>query len=335
MLTADEVGTYEAAAGPFEVGTAGAVWHDAERARDVPMRAYWPAREQCTGGQASSGTRGPATSGAPLVVFSPGLGAGCDDYAYLGRHWASYGFVCVHVTHVGTDAALWQGNPRPWPAMCEALDDPRNRVDRPRDLSFAIDQLGRDAELAPRIDFTRIAAAGHSFGAFTAMVLAGLKFDMPDEPGVTLRDARVGAVVAMSPQGPGMFGLRDDSWDEIDVPLITLTGTRDRGLRSKKVEERFVAFERIAAKDQYLVVFNRANHYAFGDGDGIGLKTAPREPQHHGQIQMASSAFLDGYLRERMIGRRWLAEGGLLAVTEGDCRVETRDVTLSSSVGPV
>ena len=38
-----------------------------------------------------------------MIVFSHGLGGTRDGYEYLGRHWASYGYVSVHLQHKGSD----------------------------------------------------------------------------------------------------------------------------------------------------------------------------------------------------------------------------------------
>lgn len=302
---------YRPAPGPHAIDSRAWTLTDAARHRVIRVRLYAPAQPD---------------GRVPLVLFSPGLGASCDDYSYLGRHWASYGYACVHLSHPGTDDTLLQDNPRPWPAFSDALDDWRHWLDRPRDMHFVLDELQRNAETARLCDFTAIAAGGHSYGAFTAMALAGLRFHAGPHHDVDLRDDRIGAVVAMSTQGPGTFGLHEDSWRDIRVPLMCLTGTRDRGLRSKQVEERFVAHARIDAPDQYLVVIKRANHWAFGDTEGLGVGPR-RDPAHHGYVQMATTAFLDRYLRSRTAAQRWLVDGGLTAATDGNCRIEWKNLT--------
>ena len=285
-------------------------WHDASRARNVPVRIFRPAD---------------ADGPQPLILFSPGLGASRDYYKFLLRHWAACGYVCITITHVGTDSELWRDTKRPWPAMCEALDEPRHRVDRTHDMLFALDTALADETLGPLIDRERIAAAGHSYGAFTALTLIGLRFAMPDDEQVCLRDERVKLAIAMSPQGVGMFGLREHSWDEIDRPALYMTGTHDRGLRSKSVEDRFEAFRHSTGPDQCQIVIRGANHYAFSDGQGIGLRPPPRHPKHHEYIQIATTAFLDGYLRDQAAAREWLSGDKLTTATHGSCRVEWKN----------
>ncbi len=47
----------------------------------------------------------------PLVVFSHGIGGSRQGYSYLGKHWSARGVASLHVQHIGSDAALWRGNP--------------------------------------------------------------------------------------------------------------------------------------------------------------------------------------------------------------------------------
>ena len=73
-------------------------WTDPARRRAVPARLYWP-------------RNGTVETPVPLIVFSHGIGGSRRDYSYLGRHWASKGYASLHVQHVGSDCALWSGNP--------------------------------------------------------------------------------------------------------------------------------------------------------------------------------------------------------------------------------
>jgi len=117
---------YNAASGTFAVDSVLYNWHDSARDRDVPVRIYYPA----TG-------NGPF----PVIIFSHGLGGSRDGYEYLGRCWGSHGYVSVHVQHIGSDAAVWQDSIFKMRAMRQAAADLANAVNRPKDVSFAIDQM--------------------------------------------------------------------------------------------------------------------------------------------------------------------------------------------------
>jgi predicted dienelactone hydrolase len=99
----------------------------------------------------------------PLVVFSPGYGFPGYGYIYIGARLASHGFVVAILTdyddfHTERSAM-------------EALN-------RPLDVSFALtDLLARNLDSAyllyGMINENQIAAAGHSFGGYSAQALAG------------------------------------------------------------------------------------------------------------------------------------------------------------------
>src|SRR4051812_9843200 len=75
----------------FTVTESSENFRDASRERDVPVKIYRPVQ---------------ANGRLPVVIFSHGIGEDRDSYAYLGREWASRGFIAVHITHAGTDKAM-------------------------------------------------------------------------------------------------------------------------------------------------------------------------------------------------------------------------------------
>ena len=143
-------------AGPYSVSLVDLTWFDAERGRSVPVRIYYPTNDSVVGK-------------FPLIVFSTGLGRSRDDCAYLGRHWASCGYVSVHVQHKGSDEEVRQGNLRPRKELQKAFYAPQNIRNRPLDIIFAIDRLEamqrEGSTPGDRCDLTRIGVAGHDFGA--------------------------------------------------------------------------------------------------------------------------------------------------------------------------
>src|SRR5262245_32918461 len=117
-----------ASAGSYEVEVTTVDWVDAKRDRNVPARIYSPKT-----------SNGPF----PVIIFSHGLGGSRDGYAYLGQHWASHGYVSVHIQHIGSDDAVWKDTETKdrLAAMRRAAMNPSNSINRPLDVSFAIDQM--------------------------------------------------------------------------------------------------------------------------------------------------------------------------------------------------
>lgn len=297
--------------GPHAVGSLSEDWHDAARNREVPAKIYYP--------KAADGP-------LPAIVFSHGLGGSRDGYAYLGRHWASHGYVVVHVQHHGSDIDVWRKAGGDRSLLREAAQNPDNAVQRPKDVSFAIDQLAvlnREGPLAGKLDLGRVAAAGHSFGGYTTIAVAGQVFIGPQGREMRFGDPRVKAAVVMSGPGPKRKDLLDRVYGEIRIPLLHMTGTRDESpIGLTAVADRRVPFDQIDNADQYLMILEEGGHMVFA---GLRrFRAGPKDDRFHELILMSSTAFWDAYLRDDGSARQWLAEGGFDAVLDADGTFEKR-----------
>jgi pimeloyl-ACP methyl ester carboxylesterase len=126
-----------------------------------------------------------------------------------------------------------------------------------------LDQLEqRYPELQGKIDRTKIGVSGHSYGAFTAMLVGGVR-TFPG--GTSYADPRVKAVVLMSPPGPRESrGLTEQSWAELRTPTLFLSGTRDTGVDETETSQwRRRGYELSPAGDKWLVVLQGIGHAAF------------------------------------------------------------------------
>jgi predicted dienelactone hydrolase len=174
---------YKKDAGPLAVAVARYDWVDAARNRPVPVKIYFPEKGA-----------GPF----PLIVFSHGLGGSREGYEYLGRHWASHGYVVALPQHLGSDDAVWRNKANPVQEIRRAAMDLGNAMARPLDVRFVLDRLTamnqEDGPLHGRLDLSAIGMSGHSFGGWTTLALAGQVFPR----GVTLADPRVKAAISMS-----------------------------------------------------------------------------------------------------------------------------------------
>jgi predicted dienelactone hydrolase len=271
-------------------------WHDAQRNRDLPVKIYSPA----------SG-RGPF----PVVIFSHGLGGTREAYEYLGRYWASRGYVSVHVQHHGSDDSVWRGAGfgNGMAAMRQAVADPRNAINRPRDVSFVIDELERLNRASPsfhdRLDLNRLGVAGHSFGAFTALAMAGQVFAPGTKLERSLADARVKAVIPMSAPVPANKTRLDESYARVRIPCLHMTGTRDASpIGDTQPEERRMPFDHCRNSDQYLITFQDGDHMVFS-----GRRQSSKQDRTIQELICESStAFLDAYLRGDQHARSWLTD---------------------------
>lgn len=154
-------------------------------------------------------------SSCPVVIFSHGNPVPPRFYYYLARAWRRRGIATLFVSHLadGEDVR----SPAQWPV-------------RGHDLKRIIPVVG---QIHPRLDPSRIAVAGHSHGAHTAAMLAGVPLVLPREGKrrkrkMTMRDPRVKAFIMISPPNPGMLGLRNTGWKQIRKPYLVLVGSRER-----------------------------------------------------------------------------------------------------------
>lgn len=296
-------------------------WKDAKRNRVVPVKLYLPSVQRS----------GPS----PILIFSHGLGGSREAAQYLGEYLANKGYVCVHVQHPGSDtevarAAIFSGKNSSIGGLREMRSglgkekfagvraqlgraaNGQNLVLRVQDVSFVIDELERrnktDPLLANRLDLSKIAVAGHSFGAGTALAICGQNYGTAANPR-TATDPRVKAGVYLS--APVNLHGREPSivYGEVKVPGLLMTGTEDSSpIGNTDAASRRIPFDGISAPHQYLVNFIGGDHAIFG-----GRSFRPHrsgDEQFHQQINQIVGEFLDSYLRGDKSAQAWLDGDG-------------------------
>jgi len=267
-------------------------WVDAKRQRQVPVRLYWPQR----------GAVAADNSPVPLVVFSHGIGGSRLGYSYLGRHLASQGWACLHVQHVGSDRALWRGNPFGLVGRLRDAARETEAVDRARDLRFALDRLldpalshaltGRPAE---RVDAGRIVAAGHSYGANTTMLSIGARVARGQQV-YDFHDPRYRAAILLS--APPFYGEKDlpTILAPVQLPTLHITSNEDviqiPGYESG-VEDRIALYDAMPDARKALVVFSRGSHSIFTD------RTVSGGFEVNQQIKGATKTLAAAFLRQQ------------------------------------
>ncbi|HUR47156.1 MAG TPA: hypothetical protein VMZ27_14850 [Candidatus Saccharimonadales bacterium] len=274
-------------------------WYDSSRARSVPIRIYYPAK---------------LVAPLPVILFSHGLGGSRDDYSYLGRYWAGCGYIVVHLQHLGSDSSIWQNAPNLLAAglaFKNAVLDVRNAINRPLDVTFALDQLCRlnatNGLFHAKLDTNNIGMAGHSFGGFTTMAIAGEIFMLPDGKERTFLDPRVKAGIQMSAPKSFSSNRLKYIYGRITIPIFHMTGTLDDSpIGETTAAERRLAFDNMTRSEEYLLNFKGGDHMIFsgrvGDPD-------PKDDEFQKMICRGSTAFWDAYLKRRPGAKEWLSGG--------------------------
>ncbi len=271
-------------------------WRDADRDRTIPARIYSPRTNH---------------QPAPVIIFSHGLGGSREGYAYLGQYWAAHGYVSVHLQHAGSDAAVWEDARfgQRMAAMRRAAADPRNAMNRARDVSFAIDQLtylnATNSPWRSCFDLDRVGVAGHSFGAHTALSVAGAKYAPLGGTVSLAKDPRVKAAIPMSAPAPANRARLAAAFAGVNIPCFHLTGTKDDSpIGDTTAADRRLPFDHCNSSDQYLITFTGGDHAIFSGRDrwfGGG-----KDEQFQRHICLSSLAFWDAYLRDDTAAKEWL-----------------------------
>jgi dienelactone hydrolase len=267
-------------------------WVDAARQRPVPVRLYWPLSD---GGARPAGP-------VPLVVFSHGIGGSRLGYSYLGRHLASHGWACLHVQHVGSDRALWWGNPFTLVSRLRQAAGESEAVERVRDLRFALDRLLDPALSHPvvgcpaaLIDTQRIVAAGHSYGANTTLLATGARVARGQQV-YDFHDPRYRAAILLS--APPFYGEHDMAGILAPVRLPTLHVTSNDDVilipgYHSGVEDRIALYDAMPDARKALAVFRRGSHSIFTD------RTVAGGFEVNQQVKGATKALASAFLRQQ------------------------------------
>ena len=336
------VGNYSADMGPSPVGVIPtATLHDAQRNRDLEVSIEYPTRG------------GPF----PIIVFSHGYGSTDHSYEPLISYWTSNGYVVIRPSHADAGALRDtsrdtltappmtqprrggrppQGQVTPAQPQTNRTEDIFDHEREPQwsnralDIKLVLDSLNdierQFPELQGKMDHARIGIGGHAYGAFTALLVAGMNG--------TLSDARVRAAVVMSPPGPStMRGITPQSFATLKVPVMFMTGTNDRGAsESEDVSWRKQAFENSPSGDKYFVLIDGARSSSFTGQVSfydVPIQPATTTNPYYGQqqvpqqqrgamvfgndrrifqmVKIASLAFWDAYLKSDTTARDLLS----------------------------
>ncbi|MGW1894036.1 alpha/beta hydrolase family protein [Streptomyces sp. NPDC002004] len=246
----------------------------------------------------------PAAGGElPVVVFSHGFGWSMNGYAPLADHWAAHGFVVVQPTHLDSRT------------LAIPAQDPRTpRIWRYRieDITHVLD--GLDAleasvpSLAGRVDTSRIAVAGHSWGAQTVSALLGARvLDADGVPGDDMSDPRVKAGVLLALTGLGddltpfaaeHFPFMKPSFATMSTPALIVAGDHDQSHLSTRGPDWFTDPYTYSPGGKSLLTLFGAEHSLGGIPGHDVAETTDENPARVALIQQLTTAFLHSALQD-------------------------------------
>ncbi|MGV9558737.1 alpha/beta hydrolase family protein [Streptomyces sp. NPDC003522] len=178
-------------------------------------------------------------AGLPVILFSHGQGpsnnlSSLNGYGPLVSFWAAHGFVVIQPTHLGSRTLSH--------LVTDAPGAPYFWRSRAQDMVHILDRLDEIEKsvplLAGRIDHTKVAVAGHSFGGFTSSTLLGAKVTDPDtgeEAGFLEPRIKTGVLLAAPGRGDAINGPMGDAlpvfktidFSTMTTPALIVTGDED------------------------------------------------------------------------------------------------------------
>ncbi|MFJ8936726.1 alpha/beta hydrolase family protein [Streptomyces sp. NPDC102365] len=236
--------------------------------------------------------------GLPIVLLSHGFGSSFDGYGPLADFWAAHGFVVVQPTHLDSRrVGLAQDDPRTPRIWRYRVEDMKRVLDGLDLLEAAVPGLGG------RLDRSRVAAAGHSFGGQTAGNLLGLRvLDPVSKEEADLSDARIKAGVLLATAGKGgadltpfaaeHFPFMNPSFANMATPALVVAGDRDDSPLSVRGPDWLADPYFLSPGDKSLLTLFGAEHSLGGIAGHDVRETTDENPERVALLQRVTLAYL-------------------------------------------
>ncbi|KAI0540332.1 alpha/beta-hydrolase [Xylaria digitata] len=268
----------------------------------------------------------PSSGGAlPIILLSHGHGpsywlSSLEGYAPLAEFYAKHGFVVIQPTHLSSSTLGLQspqGNEMYWRS-------------RPEDMIQILDQLDLVEATVPglngRLDKSKVAGIGHSFGGFTMSLLFGATNTDPRD-GTVFRpfEQRIKAGVLFGTTGNGGADMSENGrrmlpyygldFSTMHTPTLTIGGEDDISphLTVRGADWHWDSYTHGPGSKDLLKV--KGGHHGFGGISGWdGKETQDESPERLSMVQRMSLAYLRTKLYER--DKSWEQACGVLAGLE-------------------
>jgi pimeloyl-ACP methyl ester carboxylesterase len=233
----------------------------------------------------------------PVIIFSHGNGQSFHAYGPLADYWAAHGFAVIQPTHL--DSRMLGLAPN---------DTRRTRFWRFREEDLAavlggLDRIENEAlMIRGRLDHSRIAVAGHSWGAQTASTLLGATHPDPDDGSVVNRkDDRVRAGVLLAAPGRGdqltehaahTYPFLYPDFSTMTAPALIIVGDRDEGRLSTRGAEWWRDAYDLSPSPKALFTAYGGEHSLGGIPGYEARETTDERPLRVAAIQRLATSFL-------------------------------------------
>lgn len=249
----------------------------------------------------------------PVIFWSHGFGGNRDGASFISRFLAGQGYTLVHITHHGTDSSLWEGQGgHPWDILRKVKVPREMTIARMQDVPFVLDQLSSwiadNRDVGDYMDLSKLGMSGHSFGAMTTQVMAGMKF--PDKEGklLSFKDDRFKAGILYSPVPIAHLtdAAPEEIYADIKIPMFHMTGTKDDSpIENYGYEHRLIVRDYAGHAEHYTQVIDGGDHMIYNGTRGK-LGANPMREIHEQEILHGAFAFWEAYLKDNERAKTWL-----------------------------
>ncbi|TDD17487.1 alpha/beta hydrolase family protein [Nonomuraea diastatica] len=240
-------------------------------------------------------------TGLPVIVFSHGFGQSMDGYAPLADHWAAHGFVVLRPSHLDSRTlGLPPEDPRTPRVWRFRIEDLKRTLDGLDLLEAAVPGLGG------RLDRSRIAVSGHSWGAQSASTMLGARVLGSDGvPGEDMSDPRVKAGVLLALTGLGddltpfaaeHFPFMRPYFGDMTTPALIVAGDKDQSALSTRGPDWFTDPYIHSPGSKSLLTLSGAEHSLGGISGYEVAETTDEHPARVALIQRLTTAYLRSVL---------------------------------------
>jgi dienelactone hydrolase len=287
--------------------------------RDVPLRISFPK------------DGGPY----PVLLWLHGALGSKDGYQPLVKHWVSHGYVVIQPTF-GDSLTYLDGEERQEFNTAAKLVNSEHVMsqwdDRPEEVTILINRLDELEQKVPgmagKMQKDNLAVGGHSYGAHTTLLLAGVPARVGWRKTRSFADERIKAFLLVSPSGTTRL-LPRSSMEQLGGPALIVTGDNDdspvKGQEGKKGDWRRETFDYAQGGSLYLLWIEGAYHNFGGISGSARWRGAG--PADDRQVQIVAStclALLDGFLRDSSFARDYLRSDELDQGTHRDAWIKSK-----------
>lgn len=230
----------------------------------------------------------------PIILFAHGYGNSLDGYAPLVNYWAARGFVVIQPSFLDSRRIGLSPDDERTPNIWKI---------RVADMKQILDQLDDIISVVPglsaRVDKSRIAAVGHSFGAQTTGMLLGMRVIGED---TDMCDARIKVGILLTAGGNGgkdlsefatsNYSFMNPDFSGMKQPTLVVAGDKDISPLTVRGWDWFTDPYTMSPGPKSLAVLYGGEHLLGGISGYRVTETSDENPERVAAVQQLTWAYL-------------------------------------------